>query len=171
MKVSNDSLCMQVNYFDLNFIIRTILLQFGFPNPNCTSVIFFPCFVHFMLIMCDPIMHVTGMDRRRDENLAMHASVKRERREKMEPDGLVPKRRGGRTCCVDADDEPQPQVEPVEDHMDIEHQHQLEDDDEAEEDMVDDDDSQQQQWRGSVCRSQSLRCWMTILVAHMTLLC
>ena len=62
-----------------------------------------------MLIMCYHIMYVTCMDlvdRRRSEKLAMHASVGRERRQKMEAEGLVPKRRVEGHVVL-ADDEPQ----------------------------------------------------------------
>jgi len=63
----------------------------------------------------------------------------------MESDGRVPRRRGGREHRADTNDEPQPQVEPEHDQMDMEHQ--LEDNDEAEEDVGDDDGQQQQQGR------------------------
>jgi hypothetical protein len=62
-----------------------------------------------MLIVSYPIMHVTCMNlvaRKRGENLAMHAPVRRERRQKAEEDDLVPKRREGRSRRADADDEP-----------------------------------------------------------------
>ncbi|RHN67920.1 hypothetical protein MtrunA17_Chr3g0108021 [Medicago truncatula] len=99
-----------------------------------------------MLVVCYPIMHVTGMDhvdRRRGDNLAMQASVTRECRQKAK--GLVPRRRGGSARRANADDEPQHQAEPKYNQMDMDMEHQVEDDVEAEEEMGDDDDDQQQQ--------------------------
>jgi len=58
-------------------------------------------------------MHVTGMDCRRGDNEAMHASVRREHREAREAaeaEGVVqaPGRRAGRPHCAVVEDEPQP---------------------------------------------------------------
>jgi len=82
-----------------------------------------------MLIVFYPNMHVTGMehvDRRRGDNEAMHASVRRERREcwqQAEAKGVVqaPRRRAGRPHRAIADNEPQPQAEPEYDQMDVEY--------------------------------------------------
>jgi len=55
-------------------------------------------------------MHVIGMDhvdRRRDDAVAMHASLRRECRESLEAEGALQGRRGGGRCG--ADDEPQPE--------------------------------------------------------------
>jgi hypothetical protein len=100
-----------------------------------------------------PIMHVTCMDhvdRRKGDNLTMHTSVMRERRQKAEVEGLVPRRRGGRARRADDDDELEPEPQ-VEDQMDMDMEHQVEDD--AEEDVgdveaeEDVDDFQQQRRR------------------------
>ena len=62
------------------------------------------------MIVCYLIIHVTGMDpfeRTMDERTTMHASVRRDRVERLQAEGRMP-RRGmgrGRARCANADGE------------------------------------------------------------------
>jgi len=58
--------------------------------------------MYFLLIVCYPIMHVTCIDhvlRRRDDGVAMHASVRRERLERLQAEGRLSGRHGGGRAC------------------------------------------------------------------------
>jgi hypothetical protein len=114
--------------------------------------------MYFMLIVRYPIRHVTCMDhveRRRADGVAMHASVRRERLERLQTEGTLSGRRGGgKARRAGVDDEPDPEYEP-QPQMDMvmEVEHQMEDDDEAEEEVDDDDDDDEQQRRKTCARA------------------
>jgi hypothetical protein len=113
-----------------------------------------------MLIVRYPIRHVTCMDHvecRRADGVAMHASVRRERLERLQTKGILSARRGGgRACRAGVDDEPEPEYEP-QPQMDMvmEVEHQTEDDAEAEEEVDDDDDDEQQRRQRRVPEPES----------------
>jgi len=94
-----------------------------------------------------PNMHVAGMDpvdRRGGEVEAMHASVRKERRQKAEAEGVVQvsRLRGGKPCRVVSDNEHNPQAEPEYDQMDVDDVEAMEGVGNVEEDV---DDGQQRQ--------------------------
>jgi hypothetical protein len=91
-------------------------------------------------------MHVTeGYSSTQHVRVAGHASRRRECLQRMEEDGVVPRRRGDRARRADV--EPQPEHAQEYDEMDVQQQQQMEEElDAMEEDM--EDGEPQRRWRG-----------------------
>jgi len=102
-----------------------------------------------------PNMHVTGMDRKRGDNEAMHDSVRRERQQMSEAEGVIAVPRRGRARGAVADDELQLVPKPQYEQMDVELEVQI--DAETEED-VDDGQPGQRRRRSNHVLEPDLKC-------------